>query len=77
MIYCVFENEIKMKSKLVPHFFMLILLLGCLHLSAQNNKLSKEKTQLITQVQLIDGTGKPAVNTSVRIQGKKIIQILK
>jgi len=64
-----------MKSKLVTHFSMLIVLLSCLHLSAQNNKLSKEKTQLITHVQLIDGTGKPAVNTSVRIQGKKIIQI--
>jgi imidazolonepropionase-like amidohydrolase len=75
MIYCDFENEIKMKSKLVQHFSLLIALLGCLTLTAQNNKLIKEKTQLITHVQLIDGTGKPAVDAAVRIQGNKIIQI--
>jgi N-acyl-D-aspartate/D-glutamate deacylase len=65
----------KMKSKMVHRFSLLIVLLGCLTLSAQNNKLIKEKTQLITHVQLIDGTGKPAVDAAVRIQGNKIIQI--
>ncbi len=75
MIYCDFENEIKMKSKLVHYFSLLIVLMGCLTLSAQNHKLIKEETQLITHVQLIDGTGKPAVNAAVRIQGNKIIQI--
>jgi len=64
-----------MKSKLVYHFSFLIVLLGCLPLAAQNNKLVKEKTQLITHVQLIDGTGKPAKDAAVRIQGNKIIQI--
>lgn len=64
-----------MKSKLVHHFSFLIVLLGCLPLAAQNNKLAKEKTQLITHVQLIDGTGKPAKDAAVRIQGNKIIQI--
>ena len=53
----------------------MIVLLGCLPLAAQNNKLVKEKTQLITHVQLIDGTGKPAKDAAVRIQGNKIIQI--
>ena len=60
---------------MVHRFSLLIVLLGCLTLSAQNNKLIKEKTQLITHVQLIDGTGKPAVDAAVRIQGNKIIQI--
>jgi N-acyl-D-amino-acid deacylase len=64
-----------MKSKLVYHFSFSIVLLGCLPLAAQNNKLAKEKTQLITHVQLIDGTGKPAKDAAVRIQGNKIIQI--
>ncbi len=64
-----------MKTKWVHFFSFLFVLTGSLELAAQNKNQPPEKTQLITHVQLIDGTGKPAIPASVRISGKKIVQI--
>ena len=64
-----------MKTKWVHFFSFLFVLPGSLELAAQNKNQPPEKTQLITHVQLIDGTGKSAIPASVRISGKKIVQI--
>jgi len=63
-----------MKTKSLSFFSFLLLLIITTQLFAQKN-ISTQPTQLITNVQLIDGTGKPAYSASVRIQGKKIIQV--
>lgn len=52
--------------------FFLFIYPSSLH--AQKN-LSSIPTLLITHIQLIDGTGKPAYNAALRIQGKKIIEV--
>ena len=62
-----------MKTKLLRLFSFLLLTITT-QLFAQKNS-SMQPTQLITNLQLIDGTGKPAYSASVRIQGKKIIQV--
>ena len=62
-----------MKTKFLSVFSFLLLTITT-QLFAQKNS-STQPTQLITNVQLIDGTGKPAYSASVRIQGKKIIQV--
>jgi len=67
------KQLIKMKTKLLRLFSFLLLIITT-PLFAQKNS-STQPTQLITNLQLIDGTGKPAYSASVRIQGKKIIQI--
>lgn len=64
-----------MKIKWAPYFCFLFFLTGVFQLTAQEKKQYAKKTQLITHVQLIDGTGKSAVNASVRISEKKIIEI--
>ncbi|MEY3189208.1 MAG: hypothetical protein RIT41_1743, partial [Bacteroidota bacterium] len=72
--FLVNNNLIKMKTKSLSFFSFLLLLIITTQLFAQKN-ISTQPTQLITNVQLIDGTGKPAYSASVRIQGKKIIQV--
>jgi len=62
-----------MKIKLISYLAFLFVLTSRLH--AQNKNAVDQKTQLITHVNLIDGTGKPAYNASVRLQGNKIIQV--
>jgi len=62
-----------MKTKFLSVFSFLLLTITT-QLFAQKNS-STQPTQFITNVQLIDGTGKPAYSASVRIQGKKIIQV--
>ncbi len=64
-----------MKIKLLSYVSILFVLTSTIALHAQNKKPVQVKTILITHVQLIDGTGKPAVNAAVRIQGNKIIQV--
>lgn len=56
-------------KKIIHLFVILGMSAFSLHLNAQLS------TQLIRNVQLIDGTGSPAKSASVRIQGDKIIQI--
>ena len=63
-----------MKIKFISIFSFLLLLTISTGLFAQK-KISNQPTQLITNVQLIDGTGKPAYSASVRMQGKKIMQV--
>lgn len=70
----VINNLIKMNTKFISLFSFLLLVTISTELFAQKNS-STEPTQFITNVQLIDGTGKPAYSASVRIQGKKIIQV--
>ena len=62
-----------MKTKFLS-FFSFLLLTITTPLFAQKNR-STQPTLLITNVQLIDGTGKPAYKASVRIQGKKIMEL--
>jgi len=64
-----------MKTKFINIFSFLLLLTITTSLFAQEKNRVNSKTQLITHVQLIDGTGKPAYSASVRIQGKKIIEV--
>lgn len=64
-----------MKNKLVQLFYILLILTGPFKLAAQEKLEQQVKTQLITHIQLMDGTGKPAINASVRISGKKIVEI--
>ena len=63
-----------MKTKFLS-FFSFLLLIITTQLFAQEKNSANSKTQLITNVQLIDGTGKPAYSASVRIQGKKIMEL--
>ena len=63
-----------MKNKLCLIFSILFLLFITDQLTAQK-KLSTSPTLFITNIQLIDGTGKPAYSASVRIQGNKILQV--
>ena len=63
-----------MKNKLCSIFSILFLLFITDQLTAQK-KLSTSPTLFITNIQLIDGTGKPAYSASVRIQGNKILQV--
>jgi N-acyl-D-aspartate/D-glutamate deacylase len=67
------KQLIKMKTKLLRLFSFLLLTITT-PLFAQKNS-STQPTQFITNVQLIDGTGKPAYSASVRLQGKKIIEV--
>ena len=62
-----------MKTKFLS-FFSFLLLTITTPLFAQKNRRT-QPTLLITNVQLIDGTGKPAYKASVRIQGKKIMEL--
>ena len=63
-----------MKNKLCLIFSILFLLFITDQLIAQK-KPSTSSTLFITNIQLIDGTGKPAYSASVRIQGNKILQV--
>jgi len=64
-----------MKTKFLNFFSFLLLVIITSSLFAQEKNTANQKTELITNVQLIDGTGKPAYRASVRIQGKKIIGV--
>ena len=64
-----------MKTKNSSVFSLLLLVTITSSLFAQEKNTANPKTQLITNVQLIDGTGKPAYRASVRIQGKKIMEL--
>ena len=64
-----------MKKKFLSVFSFLLLVTITSSLFAQEKNIANSKTQLITNIQLIDGTGKPAYKASVRIQGKKIMEV--
>ncbi|NBT09226.1 MAG: serine hydrolase, partial [Chitinophagia bacterium] len=64
-----------MKIKFISIVSFLFIVSYTNTLFAQEKNTANQKTELITNVQLIDGTGKPAYSASVRIQGKKIIKV--
>ncbi|MEY4919786.1 MAG: hypothetical protein RLZZ431_968 [Bacteroidota bacterium] len=64
-----------MKTKNSTVFSLLLLVTITSSLFAQEKNTANQNTQLITNIQLIDGTGKPAYSASVRIQGKKIMEL--
>jgi len=64
-----------MKTKNSSVFSLLMLVTITSSLFAQEKNTANQNTQLITNIQLIDGTGKPAYSASVRIQGKKIMEL--
>ena len=64
-----------MKAKFLSFFSFLLIVTITTTLFAQEKNTANSKTQLIINVQIIDGTGKPAYKASVRIQGKKIMEL--